>query len=188
MREELSRLTKITVGDRVHQAERLGAVYQGSFDGVVPMVDIVRAIVADGFGLEVSEASMTMAFGSQTFSHFVWSGTADGALRAVSRQAVPPVYYYEHDGIIRFAQPGTAQPDLPSGLKVSPDTGMTGSATVLDDGARITCLLRPEIVVGAQIDIESDGLSGAYVVTDQRMDLDNWDGKFEMTLDLRSPA
>ena len=183
-RDNLSRITRCMLGDKVHGAQILAGEFQKSYEGSVPVRQIVADICRDGFNLPHGPLDAIPA--DATFrNYFVATVPATAAMIAVLREVDPPVRWYESDGVIRFARNGERQSDAPI-VRVSPETGLVDNPRVTDDGVEIEMLLNPQIVIGAGIELKSDTTSGSYVVEEMRHDADNWQsGRFVTWCDLR---
>lgn len=182
-REELSKITRIALGDEVHDPERLGGIFTASYDGPIPVRQIASDIIA-AMGLTPGPLDAIPA--DATFTNFYWGGApADGAL-TVLLESIDRTWY-EADGIVRINTPGgEAQADAPR-IRISPETGLIAAPIATDEGAELRTFLDARIVLGSIIDLESEALSGTWKVVGIRHSAENWEASsFETFCDLRA--
>ena len=191
VREKLSRQTIIKLGDAVRKAGTTAPTLSGetslSLRGPQPVADIVRAIARD-IGLPTGPLDAIPA--AATYTNWIYSGQAAAALSTVLKTV--GCTWFEDNGVLRVNRPMQAgsgampQSDAPT-ISVSPDSGLLDRPTETDEGAEVTMLLNPAVVVGCRIELESKSLSGAWKVVRLRHNGDNWHtGTFTTWVDLRA--
>ena len=184
VREQLSRRTVIKLGDAVRRAgkvnPRLGGAYSTTLNGTVPIRDIVGGI-ANAMDMPLGPLDLIPEFAAWT--NWAFSGPAWVAMSAALRR-VKCTWYDDH-GVIRIHRRGSIRHDAPR-ITVSPENGLLDRPIVTDEGAKAVMLLNPAVVLGCQIDIESDSLSGSWQVVALKHAGDNWrSGQFRTTVELR---
>ena len=179
-RENLARITTISIGDTVREVDTLGGITNRSYDGDVLVRTIAKDLVLEDLGLELGPLDAIPE--NATYNNFFWITKTDGALKHLLKSV--DCNWFEQDGVIRFNKVGSAQSDA-SIIDVSPSTGMIYSATQTDEGAEAHMLLNPLITLGSQINLASDNLSGTYKVVGMKHNADNWEGGFVTWVDLR---
>ena len=181
-RHRLARITRITLGDRLREEGRRNAITNREYPGDVSIRSIAQDIVTDDMGLEVGPLDAIPE--GATFPNFAWFGQSSAAALDALIRRVSGVHWSETDGVVRFHAEGKTQVDAPI-IQLSPATGLIDSPIVTAEGAEIRCFLRPEIVLGCRIDLESDLLSGVWKVVELRHQGDSWQGQFETFCELR---
>ena len=186
-RNQLTSLTRIEAGDQLRSATVLGGDTERSYEGVQTVRQIVTDIVTEDMGLEVGPLDAIPA--SATEEDWFASLSSGSALNILL--APLDLVWFEADGVIRISGVGMTQPDAPN-VTIHAPTEIVRRATPKVDGdemtdaAEITLFLRPEIVVGATLNIrESQTFGGAWKVAGLRHTADNWDGDFVTWCDLR---
>ena len=180
-RERLARITRIHVGDQVRQKVRLSGVTNRSYDGAEPVRQIVRDLASD-MGLPVGPLDAIPS--GATYTNFYWGGQSTAAAMDVILASVK-CGWFERDGVIRINRLGMTQADAPT-IMLSPKLGLIDSPIVTDEGSEVRMFLRPEVVLGCVLNLESETLSGGWKVVGMRHEADNWRGRFETWCDLRS--
>ena len=181
-REELSRITRISLGDQVRSRKRLGGVFLRSYDGQISIRQIVTDII-DAMGMTAGPLDAIPSVA--TFENFYWGG--DPAASALDA-ALRPVQctWFEQDGVIRVNKIGGEQQTDARTIEVNPDTGLIDSPIATDEGAEVRTFMNARITLGSIIDLESESLSGRWKVVGVRHSGDNWSGSFESFCDLRA--
>ena len=180
MRENLTHITRIHLGDNVRSQEVIGGrASRQSYDGPVSIRQISKDLAQDiGLPLGPLDAIPPQA----TVNDWYWTLKAwDGLEALLKRVNCRP---YESDGIIRINRVGETQADSPS-IDLSQDSGLVGVPTTTDEGAEARMLLNPFIVLGCRLNIESSALTGSWKVVGIKHDADNWSGAFVTWVDLR---
>ena len=94
--------------------------------------------------------------------------------------------WYVDDGVVRFNGPGLPQADGPV-VEVNVRNGMLARPIETDEGAEVRMFLRPEVVLGCTLVIESETVNGRWKVVTLKHSGDNWQSKgFETWCDLRA--
>ena len=179
-REDLARITHISLGDKVRGKETLGGVFLFSYAGQVSSRQIATDIIG-AMGLEAGPLDAIPA--GATFENFYYPGVASLALEALLR----PVncHWFEEDGVIRINSASVTQADGRT-VAVNVDTGLIDSPITTDEGAEVRVLLNPLIKLGSVLEIESESVKGSWKVVGMRHYGDNWEGQFETFCDLRA--
>ena len=181
-REHLSQITRVDIGDRVRQKDRLGGVYFASFDGPVNIREIAYHIIVVTLGLPIGPLDAIPA--TATFTDFYWAGgSAVNALDVLLKRV--DCYWFEADGVIRVNKVGLSQVDAPT-IVITPETGMIDTPIKTDEGAEVRTFLNARIVLGCVIELKSIALTGRWKVVGLRHSADNWEGNFETFCDLRA--
>ena len=164
------------------QSKRASTMFVVGQKGLVSL----RAVVTDAveaMGLEVGPLD---AVPDEQLDGFTWELSAAAALDALLVQS-RGITWTEVDGEIRFTR--SQDPvTLPGVVVINQHTGMIGSPSLTDDGAKVRVLLNPAIEVGRQVRLESEAVKGAFRVVAVLHRGDTWSGEFSTDLDLRSLA
>lgn len=176
-RRKMSRITRLKLAGKVVAEDTLLGVSMRGYSDVVPLRQIVTDIISD-MGLTAGPLDAV----PNTSREWYWDGSASHALGV----ALKPhgLTWYEDDGVIRINAPKTVQPDSET-IRISPETGLIGSPSITDDGARARCLINPLIRVGWLVIIESEAVEGSFKVASLQHVGDNWRGHLYTELELR---
>ena len=120
LRDGLARLTKIILGDRVRMKNKLGGMFNASYDGAVSMREIATDIIS---AMELQAGPLDIIPPRGTYTNFYSSGLATKALDKLCARL--NIRWYEEDGFIRFNKTGKQQPDAPT-IMVNPSNGLIG--------------------------------------------------------------
>ena len=182
-RENLARITRIEIGDAVRNVEKLGSVFNKTYDHMSGPYDVAGIVpdIAAAMGLPLGPLD-AIPEGAQ-LPGFYWSGVAERALSSLLRRF--GCYWFEQDGLLRINRQNVTQSDAPD-VRISPATGLVGSPVATDEGVEARCFLRPDIFLGCRIELESDTRSGTFKCVGLRHKGDNWSGSFVTLIDLRS--
>ena len=174
--EQLARITRIYVEARSIDKETLSGIVIRSYAGAVPVRRIATDLVSD-FGMDAGPLD---AIGADWIvEDWEFTGTAADALTSLLQGF--GVYWLEDDGTIRFNRPDMAAPDA-EGFPLSPDTGLIGSPTIVDEGEaderiKVRSLLNAKIRVGNILQpLKSDRAHGNYKIVAVRHHGSNYDG------------
>ncbi len=185
LREGLAFIVEITLGDQVQSKRLLSGSYNRSWDGVASCREIAVSIISEGLGLLAGPLQHIPE--GATFNNFYWAGgPATAALSALLRPL--GLTWYEDDGVVRVNRVGYCQPD---GFRIvaSPKSGLVGAPIKTDEGAECTLLCEPRAKVGGEIAIkDSATFNDRFKIVGVRHVLDNWEGEFVTSLDLRPLA
>ena len=181
VRDALARITRIHLGDEVRQVERLGGITVRAYDGPVS----VRTIAADlAVDMELPLGPVDLIPAGATALNWYYPGAASVALTELLSHV--ECEWFEVDGVIRINKIGKTQSDTAC-IAVSQATGMVRSPIVTDEGAEVTMLLNPAVVLGCKIQLKSEVLGGNWKVVGLHHTADNWrTGKFVTWADLRT--
>ena len=180
-RDGHAHVTDIKLGDQVRQKDKLGGVTTRSYDGPVPVRQIVMDLAAD---IKLPLGPLDAIPADATETNWYWANQSVAGLNTVLRGV--QCTWYEQDGVIRINTAGMKQSDAPT-LNISPRNGLIAVPIETDEGAEIRTFLDPRIVLGAQINLESMTLSGSWKVVSLRHYGDNWESNpFVSWADLRA--
>lgn len=181
IRDGLARVVRIDLGDMVRAASTLSGWTSKTWAGQVAVRSIATDIMAD---LKVPAGPLDAIPADATAQDWVWSGPSAAALTALLRRV--NCRWFEEDGLIRINKTGMTQPDAPT-IRLSPTSGLVKSPIVTDDGLEAEMFLRPDVVLGCIIDLESETFNGLYKVAGLRHIGDNYrNGRFITWVDLRA--
>ena len=180
-REGLAFVTRIQLGDRVNEVQKLSGSYNRSWAGHASVREIAVSIISEGLGLLAGP--LTHIPEDATFNNFYWAGgPAAAALTALLRPL--GLTWFEEDGVVRVHAPGKAQSDGPR-IRITPETGLIGSPITTDEGAELRVFLDGRITLGSIVDVESgkgrDRFEGKFKVVGLRHVADNWEASSFVT-------
>ena len=156
-RKNLDRVTRIAFGGKIKA--RRQAMFNHSYDGPVPLRDVVRNAVAAFKTLTLGPLNVIPADAihkARKYSH-----PAETVLTAILRPH--NIRWYEDNGVVRFTRIGQSSDDRrgADSVRISEQTGMVGSPSVTDDGIRVRTLLDPRLGLDTRIRVESAVLTRA---------------------------
>ena len=179
VREGLSRITKIKIGDKAREPDTLSGVMTITLNGPETVRNIA-GLIAKEIGLPLGPVDAIPE--DAVMINYARSGSAERALTALLERV--ECTWFEADGLIRINRRKETQPDAPA-FTLSPETGLVGSPSVTEEGAECRMFLNPLIAIGSAVTLESDVLKGRWKVVSVRHTGDNWQGPFETAIDLR---
>ena len=97
---------------------------------------------------------------------------------------LPGVTHYIHDNELRWTRGNRRDPGAQV-VRVTPKTGLIGTAAYTDEGEEdgqrgvaFRSFFRPQLTMGATVDLRSEAVTGMFKVVQLRLSLDNWEGAF----------
>ena len=178
--EANARVLSVTVSSMAEAPGTLGGLTNRSYQGEVAVRELVRLIITEdmGFsviGLDVIPLTEVLEDG---FAH---TGISTAALkRLLIRRSIS---FYEDKGAIHLTKQGVA--DGVGKFTVTPETGLVGTPSQTDEGAKAQVLLNPLIELASSLTIKSQALNGTYKVVALRHHGTNWlPGPFLTELEL----
>ena len=187
VRESLSKITKLKIGDATREPKTLAGVTSIALDGYESVREIARLIARD-IKIPIAEASLELIPNDALVLNYAWSGPSDAALRRLLERV--DCTHYEADGLIRINRINMAQPDAVK-IIVSPRNGLIGTPSIVDvdddkEGAEARMFLNPIVVIGSIINLDSANVKGRWKVVGVKHRGDNWEGSFETSVELRA--
>ena len=193
VRQDLSRQTIIKLTDSVRKGSgdggsppTLSGWTHRTFWGVQSVRDIFTSIVSD---LELNPGPLDAIPPSATENNWAFSGPASAALNRLLAKV--NCSWFEDDGLIRVNKisvsqgDNTVQPDGPT-IMVNRETGLIDRPINTDEGAEVLTLLNPAVVIGCQIELESESLSGTWKAVALRHAGGSWStDRFTTWIELR---
>ncbi len=193
-REGLDRKIVVTVGGAIEQRTR--AIFSFSYAGTTPVKQIVKDIAKSFDGLTLGP--LDLITDADVEEDYQYDGFASHALNGVLNPR--GLRWYEDNGKIRIAKNQSAAPDRPSGVVViSEKTGMIGTPTLTDEGAKIETLIDHRLELEGVVEVQSEILNegpnavnpraletiGNHKIIGLRHSGDNREGDFKTELNLR---
>ena len=180
-RIKLSRITTIKIAGKVVEKETLSGVTNRSYNGDIPVRQIVTDIATD---INMKTGPLNLIPADAVIHNWHYTGRASNALTIAIRDH--GLTWYEDDGVIRVNKPGrnTQQADAET-VSISEENGLIGAPSVTDQGVRIRCLLRPTVRIGHIVNLKSLATTGRFKIVAIHHVGDNWTGSFYSELDLR---
>ena len=173
----LDRVTTVVIGgsDRA----KASTIVSISHEGPVRLRRIVQEIIeAMGLGVDQLDAIPEDA---EIEGGYQYNGAGKTALRNLLEPR--GLTAYEVGGIIHVAGPG--QP-LGGVIEISERTGMIGSPSATDTGARVKIALTGKIELDQVVEIDSLRLKGRFKVTSRVHRGDNWTGEFVTEIEAKA--
>ncbi len=169
------RIAKVTVG--ASDRARKETIVSRSYGGAVPMETVLQDVASD-MGLTV-DGSKLGALPPMSVDGSLDPDSGENVLSSVLRSS--GIEWYEVDGELLFSVPGQASEE--SAFLLNSDTGMIGSPTLTDAGARAKMLLNGDVSLDQELVIESDTVEGRFKVVAISHKGDNWTGEFATELE-----
>lgn len=182
-REGLAFVTRIQLGDRVNEVQKLSGSYNRSWAGHASVRQIAVSIISEGLGLLAGPLQAIPE--EATFNNFYWAGgPATAALTALLRPY--GCTWFEADGVVRVNCPALVQADAPA-ISKNAKTGLVGTIRVTDEGAECRMFLDARVTLGCRLDLDDGERQFSGKVVGVRHTGDNWNASsFVTECDLRS--
>ena len=141
-RENLAKVTRISLGDEMRANDRLGGISTRAYSGPVNVRQIVMDILTD---LALPAGPLDNIPSGASYTDWYWASRADAALTVILRHV--DCRWFLRDGVIRINKVDSLQSDA-FRITVSPETGLVDVPIITDEGAEVRMLLNPAIVAG----------------------------------------
>ena len=183
-RTGLARLTRLQVGGETTRSDMLGGITDKSYQGIVEVSKVVRDAIAD-MGLIMGSLALIPA--SAQVENYAFSGKATDFLTQILERV--GLHWFDDNGVVRLNRIGESIGGEGVVRVITPRTGLIGTPSITDEGARARMLLSPQIGIGDRVRIESVALENSeWKVASLLHKGDNWDGDFFTDLELRPLA
>ena len=177
-REQLARITKISLTSQVAADDTLGGVSSIGYHGDIALKTVVQDLVNDIEGLTIGDTSLIP---DVTLSYAYWAGKSwKGLVRVLESHRVVP---YIDGARVEFSRVNTPRPGGEN-QRLSVGNGLIGAPTVTDDGARVRSLLDYRYQLGTYLTVESTAFNDTLKIAAITHGGSNWDGEWYTELEL----
>ena len=170
------------MGDKTVGSRTLSGLTARSYAGAVPIRTVVTDLVSDlGEDFRIGPLDAVPNVEVEDWTH-------SGAISVGLTWLLDPhgVDWYDDDGQIRFNRSGVTQPDAEI-VTLNPRTGLIGSPSVTNDGAKARSLLNASLRVGNRVQLDSETLKGQWRIVGVRHHGSTYAGSvYYSDLDLRN--
>lgn len=164
----LNRITSVSLGGNLVKLSQ--SIFNKSYSGQVSVKQIVQDAIPT-FGLELSDINQIPD--NEFLNDYSFTGKTSDLLDEILNPI--QIQWFENDNFIKFSAREKA---LESVVLLNSKTGLIGSPSITDKGAKFTSVLNGRITLNNQIKIESDLINGVYKITDILHSGDNRTGNF----------
>jgi len=169
--ESLNRITSVSLAGKLIQISQ--SIFNKSYSGQVAVKQIVQDAIPT-FGLDYADIEQIPD--NEFLNDYSFTGKTSDLLDEILDPI--KIQWFENDNFIRFSAREKTPETRESVVLLNSNTGLIGSASITEKGAKFTSRLNGRITLNSQIKIESNLVNGVYKVIQTLNSGDNRSGKF----------
>ena len=169
--ESLNRITSVSLAGKLIKISQ--SIFNKAYSGQVAVKQIVQDAIPT-FGLDYADIDQIPD--NEFLNDYSFTGKTSDLLDEILDPI--KIQWFENDNFIRFSAREKTPETTESVVLLNSNTGLIGSASITEKGAKFTSRLNGRITLNSQIKIESNLVNGVYKVIQTLNSGDNRTGKF----------
>ncbi len=169
--EGLNRITSVTFAGNLIKLSQ--SIFNKAYSGQVAVKQIVQDAIPT-FGLDYTDIDQIPD--NEFLNDYSFTGKTSDLLDEILDPI--KIQWFENNNFIKFSAREKTPEPTESVVLLNSNTGLIGSPSITDKGAKFTSVLNGRIVLNSQIKIESNLVNGVYKVIQTLNSGDNRTGKF----------
>lgn len=169
--ESLNRITSVSLAGKLIKISQ--SIFNKAYSGQVAVKQIVQDAIPT-FGLDYADIDQIPD--NEFLNDYSFTGKTSDLLDEILDPI--KIQWFENDNFIRFSAREKTPETTESVVLLNSNTGLIGSASITEKGAKFISRLNGRITLNSQIKIESNLVNGVYKVIQTLNSGDNRTGKF----------
>ncbi len=167
----LNRITSVSLAGKLIKISQ--SIFNKAYSGQVAVKQIVIDAIPT-FGLEY--INIDQIPDNEFLNDYSFTGKTSDLLDEILDPI--KIQWFENDNFIKFSAREKTPETTQAVVLLNSNTGLIGSPSITEKGAKFTSVLNGRITLNSQIKIESNLVNGVYKVIQTLNSGDNRDGKF----------